>query len=188
MRDPASEDTDYKKCFFTPPDFFFVLFAKYFFLQNPVYAPGVRDISYWIFMACILKKKITEKKSLAIVFYCLFSVYIVYTVSQPSVEFRGITLCIYHFISYILYFHIKYLKLAAKKYSFNKIYEQITSSYRSHQMAVTSQVSAVVYFRSNSEDDIYVQAVPGLILDRLDWARQLPPPEIEKFTKNHIHN
>ena len=135
-----------------------------------------------------LEKKITEKKSLAIVFYCLFSVYIVYTVSQPSVEFRGITLCIYHFISYVLYFHIKYLKLAAKKYSFNKIYEQITSSYRSHQMAVTSQVLAVVYLRSNSEDDIYVQAVPGLILDMLDWARQLPPPEIEKFTKNHIHN
>ena len=55
-------------------------------------------------------------------------------------------------------------------------------------MAVTSQVLAVVYLRSNSEDDIYVQAVPGLILDMLDWARQLPPPEIEKFTKNHIHN
>jgi hypothetical protein len=55
-------------------------------------------------------------------------------------------------------------------------------------MAVTSQVLAVVYLRSNSEDNIYVQAVPGLILDMLDWPRQLPPPEIEKFTKNHIHN
>ena len=92
------------------------------------------------------------------------------------------------YLSFHIIFYIRYLKLAAKKYSFNKIYEQITSSYRSHQMAVTSQVLAVVYLRSNSEDDIYVQAVPGLILDMLDWARQLPPPEIEKFTKNHIHN
>ena len=35
---------------------------------------------------------------------------------------------------------------------------------------------AAVYFRVTSEDDIYVQAVPGFMSDMLDRARQLPPP------------
>ena len=54
-------------------------------------------------------------------------------------------------------------------------------------MTVTSQVSAVVCFQGTSEDDIYVQAVLGLILDMLDRARQLPPTE-KKSTKYRIHN
>ena len=134
--------------FFYTTRFFFRAFCKIFFPAKSCLRPWSQRYIILDIHGMHLEKKITEKKSLAIVFYCLFSVYIVYTVSQPSVEFRGITLCIYHFISYILYFHIKYLKLAAKKYSFNKIYEQITSSYRSHQMAVTSQVLAVVYLEA----------------------------------------
>ena len=130
--------------FFYTTRFFFRAFRKIFFPAKSCLRPwSQRYIILDIHGMHLEKKKNTEKKSLAIVFYCLFSVYIVYTVSQPSVEFRGITLCIYHFISYILYFHIKYLKLAAKKYSFNKIYEQITFSCRSHHMTVTSQVSAL---------------------------------------------
>ena len=46
---------------------------------------------------------------------------------------------------------------------------------------------AVVCFRGTFEDDIYVQAVLGLILDMLDRARQLPPTE-KKSTKYRIHN
>ena len=40
---------------------------------------------------------------------------------------------------------------------------------------------AAVYYRCTSEDDIYVQAVTGLILDMLDQPRQLPPPAIYKW-------
>ena len=37
------------------------------------------------------------------------------------------------------------------------------------------RIRAAVYLRGTSEDDIYVQAVTGLIVDMLDRARQLPP-------------
>ena len=41
---------------------------------------------------------------------------------------------------------------------------------------------AAVYFRVTSEDDIYVQAVPGFMSDMLDRARQLPPPAKHAYT------
>ena len=41
---------------------------------------------------------------------------------------------------------------------------------------ILNENTGAVHFRGTSEDDIYVQAVTGLILDMLDPARQLPPP------------